>query len=102
MKITIEIDDKALRDAVEAQVGATLAKWTGTVLEERATEIIGTKLNRFSVEEFVGRKLYEEVRRAVDNALGSNTATQRTNLTGLVKEAIAARVDKALKAAAGA
>lgn len=106
MKITIEIDDKALRDAVDAQVGATLAQWTGKALEEKAAEIIGTKLSRFSVEEFVGKRLDSEVRKVVEDslnrALGSHAETRSINIKNIVKEAIAARVDGALKTAVGA
>lgn len=101
MKITIEIDDKALRDAVDAQVGATVALWTGKALEEKAAEVIGTKLSRFSIEEFVGRRMDSEVRRVVDDAinrtLGSHAETRSINIRSIVKETIAARVDSALK-----
>mgnify|MGYP001590211884 CR=1 FL=1 len=105
MKITIELDDEVLRKAVNAQVSETLAAYTGKVLEERAAEIIGTKLSRFSVEEFVGKRIDGEVRKAVnealDNAIGAYAESRKAKITALVKEAIAMRVQEALVNAVG-
>ena len=106
MNITIEIDDKALRDAVNAQVGATLAQWTGKALEEKAAEIIGTKLSRFSVEEFVGKRLDSEVRKvvqeALDRFLGTHPEIRKITIGAMVKETITDRVNNALKTAGAA
>ncbi len=105
MKITIEIDDKALRDAVEAQVGATLAAWTGKALEEKAAEVIDTKLSRFSLEEFVGRRMDAEVKKvvaeAIDRVIGTYPESRKATVTALVKDQIAGRVHEALSAAVG-
>lgn len=103
MKITIELDDKPLKEAVHAQVGATLAEYTGKYLEDKAIEIIGTKLSRFNVEEWIGRRMDAEVKKIVgteiDKVLGSYPEARRSTVLTEVKVAIAGRVQEALQIA---
>lgn len=101
MKITIELDDQILKDAVMAQVSAALAEYTAIALNERAATIIATKLDRFNAEQAASRTVAEEVRKCIggvlDSVLGRQDYERRAAVKAILTDAIKERVHEAFK-----
>jgi hypothetical protein len=73
MQVTINIPDAVLREAIEAQVGAAVAKITSEVIHAKANEIIDKKMERFDPEAiaraFVTSQMTETVRAQMSTEL---------------------------------
>ena len=90
MKITIEIPDESLRNAVEAQVGIALSALTRETIDKDAKEIISKSLTRidwYGMAERAAQKLLEDhIENAVTNVLG-NKYNRAETVRRLVQEA---------------
>lgn len=99
MKLTIEINDDALRHAVDTQVSKALAEMTEAVIRKKADEIIAAKFSRVDAFQIAGqhaeKMLREHIEAAVNTALGdrySRNDTVRKLISDAAKEMLKAAV----------
>lgn len=82
MKLTIEIDDDALRSAVDSQVSKALAEMTEAVIRKKADEIIAKKFDRLDPYQIAGqhaeKMLREHIDKAIESALGDRYLRNET------------------------
>ena len=101
MRLVIEIDNAALREAVEAQVGKALAIMTEEVILAKADEIIARKFERFNfdqaVENFIARAVQPKFDQAIRSALGCGSYDQNEKIRQIFKDAAASMIKSALK-----
>lgn len=102
MKIIIELDDAVLKSAVQAQVGAALAEYTTKALNEKAAEIIATKLDRFSAADAAAKTVAEEVKKVIEAAIsgvvGQPGYDRGNHIRHMIEGVIRDRVAEAFKA----
>lgn len=82
MKLSIEIDDDALRAAVDSQVSKALAEMTEEVIRKKADEIIAKKFDRLDPYQIAGQHaekiLREHIDKAIESALGDRYSRNET------------------------
>ena len=75
MKLTIEIDDAALRNAVHAQVAQAVSALAATELQQQAEDIINKKFERFDITNIVRNQVNQLLGKSIEDlisaALGS-------------------------------
>ncbi len=80
MKLVIEIDDVALRNAVESQVGIAMSKLTTEVIQHQTVDIIKKKFDHLDVVAMAERKvqtmLQANIERIISDSFGTHSRVQ--------------------------
>lgn len=99
MKLVIEINDEALRNAVKSQVDAAIATLSRETIQADCKEIISKSLQRIDWNDTADRAARELLKGKVDeafnDALGRQGYARRENIRRLVQEAAIAAIMEA-------
>lgn len=90
MRLVIEIDDAALRSAVEAQVGKAVAELAAAEIQKQAQDIILKKFERLSVYNIVRDAAGDEIRDSIGGVIAEILGDRwgrKEKIEGLIKEA---------------
>lgn len=81
MKLVIELEDVALRQAIESQVSKAVAELTTEAIVAKADEIITKKFERFDFYQAVAAqassKLDDAIKQELDRVLGARFGSSR-------------------------
>jgi uncharacterized protein YaaW (UPF0174 family) len=77
MKLTIEINDDTLKNAIQQQLDAAVAQVTESLIQDRVKAVVGTKLERVS-DERIQEAFEKAATRLLTQGLGGAQCTQHT------------------------
>lgn len=100
MKLIIEIDDEALRSAVQAQVGQAVAAMATAELEKQVQEIINKKFDRINITDTVNYKVEAMLRGKLDGLITDVVGggyDRSTKVRNMINDAIRQVVKESLK-----
>lgn len=96
MKITVEINDTTLHNAIEQQLSATVAEVTNQLIAVKVNEIVDKKLGRLT-EERVEECLERAALKLVQNQFGSSDWQRATQIKSLISTAAERIVKDSIK-----
>ena len=98
MKLVIEIEDVALRQAIEAQVSKAVADLTAEAIVAKSDEILNKKFQRFDFGDAVAKETSKKLDAAIEaefeRVLGSRYGSARRDELRMLLSAAAAKLIK--------